>query len=321
MDIWNFILNKLKEQNKLILLIVVESNGSSPGRLGFKMAVAENDEIFGSIGGGIMEYAMVEKAKKLFAENNFKPFIKKQVHNKKSVDNQSGMICSGEQAILFYPINPDTQQHTVVNDVVACLKANCKSILSILPKGLKLETRPEFTSRYFSKIKNETNWEYHEQISYKNELYVVGGGHVSVALSQAMAQLGFYVTVFDDREELNTMESNIYAHRKQLVDYEKIEKYIPEADNVYVVIMTFQHISDQNVLQNLIRKRIKYIGLMGSKSKVQKLFKALKAKGYLDKELEKVHSPIGISIKSETPEEIAISIAAEIISVKNKKTS
>ena len=316
MNIWDFILNKLKEQKKLILLIVVKSNGSSPGRQGFKMAVAENGEISGSIGGGIMEYAMVEKAKKLFGQDSFSPFIKKQIHNKKSPDNQSGMICSGEQNVLFYPINPATQNAMLINDILVCLKENCKSTLSILPQGMQIETTTKLTERYYTKIENETIWEYREQIAYKNELYIVGGGHVSVALSQTMVQLGFYVTVFDNRESLNTMEMNRHAHKKQIIDYEQIEKHIPEGENIYVVIMTFQHISDQKVLQSLIHEKFKYIGLMGSKSKVQKLFAGLKAEGITDKELAKVHSPIGISIKSETPEEIAISIAAEIISVK-----
>ena len=321
MNIWGFIQNKLKDNKRIILLIVVESNGSSPGRQGFKMAVAENSEIFGSIGGGIMEYAMVEKAKKLFAQQEFLPFIKKQIHNKKSPDNQSGMICSGEQSILFYPINPATQDAELVTDIVACLQKNCKNILSVLPLGMTLGTSAKLAERYRTKITNETDWEYREQIAYKNELYIIGGGHVSVALSQTMAQLGFYVTVFDNRESLNTMEMNTYAHNKQIINYAQIEKYIPKGENVYVVIMTFQHISDQKVLQSLIHGKFKYIGLMGSKSKVQKLFAGLKAEGITDEKLAKVHSPIGISIKSETPEEIAISIAAEIISVKNKKTS
>lgn len=319
MNIWNFISNHLSENKRIIILIVLQSKGSSPGRLGFKMAVAGNNAIFGSIGGGIMEYEMIEYAKTLFSKGIFKPFIKKQVHNTESEKDQSGMICSGEQIILFYPIEPDTPDAALISRVLQCIKDNCKSVLSFLPQGMKLGMDYKLTNQLNGKISNENQWEYHEQISFKNELYIVGAGHVGLALSRTMQQLGFHVTVFDNRLSLNTMKQNTYTHKKQVVDYNEIEKYFPEGQNVYVVIMTNRCVSDKDVLCKLIRNEYKYIGLMGSKSKVQKLFAELKTKGYTDDELKKVHSPIGISIKSETPEEIAISIAAEIIKVKNKK--
>ena len=321
MNIWSFILNQIKDNNRVILLIVIESNGSSPGRQGFKMVVTENKKILGSIGGGIMEYEMVEKAKKLFSKKTITPFIKKQVHNKESEKNQSGMICSGEQTILFYPIEDNTYNVEILSNVVDCLNVNCKSVLSFFPKGIKFGNRTVFESEFYSEIINEDSWEYHEKVSFKNELYIVGAGHVSLALSQTMRQLGFFITVFDNREQLNTMEMNSYAHKKHVVDYTNVEDYIPEGNNIFVVIMTFKHISDRDILLQLIHKKYKYLGLMGSKTKVAKLFESLKRNACTEDDLKKVHSPIGISIKSETPEEIAISIAAEIISVKNKKPS
>ncbi|MEN8121603.1 MAG: XdhC family protein [Bacteroidota bacterium] len=319
MNVWNFILTQLNENRRVILLVVIENLGSSPGRLGFKMAVAENSEMFGSIGGGIMEYEMVEYAKTLFTKSDFKPFIKKQVHNTESDKDQSGMICSGEQTILFYPIEPLKVNVTLLSNVLSCIESNCKSVFSFMPQGMNLAPNYKIENQFYSKISAGNKWEYHEKISFTNELYIVGAGHVSLALSRTMQQLGFYVTVFDNRHALNTMEQNSYAHKKQVVDYYEIEKHIPKGQNIYVIIMTNQHVSDKDVLSSLIRNEYKYIGLMGSKKKVQKLFAELKTEGYSDEELKKVHSPIGISIKSETPEEIAISIAAEIIMVKNKK--
>ncbi len=319
MNIWNFILNHFKESRKVILLIVIENFGSSPGRRGFKMAVADNKEIYGSIGGGIMEYEMVEYAKNLFATDFLNLFIKRQVHNTESEKDQSGMICSGEQTILFYPLEADKANTDLISQLLKCIKENCKSTLSILPQGMKFGVRQKSEQHFDSIIKNENDWEYHEEISFKNELYIIGAGHVGLALSRTMEQLGFYVIVFDNRLSLNTMEQNTFAHKKQVVDYNEIEKYIPEGQNVYVIIMTNQHVSDKDVLSKLIRNDCKYIGLMGSKKKVQKLFSDLRTKGYTESELKKVHSPIGLDIKSETPEEIAVSIAAEIIMVKNGK--
>ncbi len=321
MNIWNFISTNLQEKKKVVLLIVIESNGSSPGRLGFKMAIADNNQTFGSIGGGIMEYKMVEVAKKLFSGKTFEPYIQKQNHNKKSEKNQSGMICSGNQTILFYPLESITTNIEIFSEVVQCINNNCKSVLSFSPQGIIFGDTVKLEQHFSSEITNETRWLYHEKISFKNEVYIIGGGHVGLALSQTMVQLGFYVSVFDNRPALNTMEQNSFAHKKQVVDYQTIESYIPEGENIYVVIMTFKHISDKDILRSLLHRKYKYIGLMGSKTKVAKIFADFRTQGYTDDDLLKVHSPIGISIKSETPEEIAISIAAEVIMVKNKKTS
>ncbi|MCF6243116.1 MAG: XdhC family protein [Bacteroidales bacterium] len=130
--------------------------------------------------------------------------------------------------------------------------------------------------------------------------------------------LDFYVHIIDERKDLNTLKQNKFAHKIHNTEYDKIATLIPEGNNIYAVIMTHKHIDDKNVLKNLIRKKIKYLGLMGSKTKVKTIFEQLRNEHFSDKELEKVHSPIGIDIKSETPEEIAVSIAAEIIKVKNK---
>ena len=101
---WKFILEKLNQSNLVILMCVVESKGSSPGRHGFKMAVAR-DGMVGSIGGGIMEHKFVELAKERLGALYVEPLIRKQVHNKSARVDQSGMICSGDQTILMYSLN------------------------------------------------------------------------------------------------------------------------------------------------------------------------------------------------------------------------
>ncbi len=316
MNIWEFIYYQLENKRKVILMIVIESHGSSPGRQGFKMAISENGEMEGSIGGGIMEYQMVELTKKMF-EKPFQSFIKRQNHNKKAEKDQSGMICSGHQVIAFHQLNWDKITKNMIADIVDCLNANCKQTLSVLPDRIFLSEQNQ-TTQYKSKIVDENKWEYHEIISYKNEMYIIGGGHVGLALSEIMRFLDFYVHVIDDRKDLNTMKQNRFAHRKHHLSYDKIADFIPEGNNIYVVIMTHKHVSDKEALKNLIQKNIKYLGFMGSKTKVRKIFEQLQNEGFTKKELQKIYSPIGIDIKSETPEEIAVSIAAEIIKLKNK---
>ena len=133
-----------------------------------------------------------------------------------------------------------------------------------------------------------------------------------------MAELNFHIVVLDDRPRLATMAANTYAQEKQVVSYRSIGKHVSEGLQSFVVIMTFGHQADERVLAQLARKKLRYLGLMGSPAKIAQIFANLKKKGISAASLKKVHAPIGLPISSHTPEEIAISIAAEIIQVKNR---
>ncbi len=130
--------------------------------------------------------------------------------------------------------------------------------------------------------------------------------------------MDFYIHSFEDREQLNTFEKNNYAHEKTIVkDYSEISQLIPSGENNYVVVMTFGYRTDDVALRALMNKNFKYLGLLGSKKKSEKMFADYRKEGIDEDVLKKIHSPIGIQIKSQTPEEISVSIAAEIISIKN----
>jgi len=96
------------------------------------------------------------------------------------------------------------------------------------------------------------------------------------------------------------------------------QQVIPEGDNVFIFIMTFGYRTDKEVLQQLIDHRVAYKGMMGSAEKVSHLKNDIKANGITSRQLQSIHSPIGLTIKSRTPEEIAISIAAQVIQLQNK---
>jgi len=134
-----------------------------------------------------------------------------------------------------------------------------------------------------------------------------------------MARLGFYVTQLDNRNELNTMTGNFFAHRKEVIEYEEIVEHIPEGLNTYVVLVSFGYRTDKIILKKLLGKRYRYLGMLGSEAKVNTLLKELSGEGFSEEILKQVHAPIGIPIHSQTPFEIAVSIAAEIIAVKNNE--
>jgi xanthine dehydrogenase accessory factor len=136
-----------------------------------------------------------------------------------------------------------------------------------------------------------------------------------------MSKMDFYISLFDDRPGLNTIEKNEYADAIKIVDsYERIGDHIPSGVNAFVVVMTLGYKTDESVIRGLIHKEFKYFGVLGSKAKMSTMFRSLREDGISDNRLNNIHTPVGLPINSRTPEEIAVSIAAEIISVKNGKS-
>lgn len=311
MNIWEFIRKKLSDNQKVSLMVVVESKGSSPGRPGFKMAVSGNGEMSGSIGGGMMEYNMVELAKKQITEN-MDIFIKHQNHCSDSKTDRSGMICSGSQIIAFYLLDIGYLP------IIESIKTASVGKLVFNESGIFLDREINPSKDISVEIKNDNKWCITEQLGYNKFLYIFGAGHVSVAVSMLFQQLGFHITVFDNRDkQLTTFKHNSYANSKKIIDYNKSAEYVPDGNNIYVVIMTFACKSDGKVLKHLAGKKIKYLGMMGSQKKVDTVFKKLKVKGISKENLNFVDSPIGLPINSQTPMEIAVSLAAKVIRVKN----
>lgn len=309
MDVWHFISRKLNEGIDVELLYVLESQGSSPGRKGFKMAVAADGTICGTIGGGIMEHKLVEKAKTMLLQNERQVLLMRQHHDKEHASDQSGMICSGNQLNAFMLVSsPDKRTiKEIISATQTCIRLSPSGINIIpeSPSGLKYNT--------------ETDWTYSEMINQQPVIHIIGGGHVSLALSELMHFLGFYVKVYDDRRDLNTIATNSFADEKHLVNYGDISGQLGNAVNDYVVIMTIGYRTDKIVLRQLLGCSFYYLGLLGSSNKIQTLFKELREEGASQELLGRVNAPIGIDIDSKTTREIAVSIAAEIIREKNKK--
>lgn len=327
--IWQLINKSLQQQLPVMLLYVLQSEGSSPGRQGFFMAVNGNGETEGSIGGGIMEHKFVETAKERLKEgislgfsdlqgtytDESKTTIKKQFHNKSAATNQSGMICSGEQNILLYRVAPEDIQP--IEQIITSLQQNQNGTLQLSPAGLRFNDAIPATDFYFS-MTADTEWVYREKTGYRNHLYVIGAGHCALALCRMMQDMEFFVHLYDDRSNLKTFNENEYVHEKKiLADYTELAALISGGNNQYVVVMTVGYRTDDVVVRALWEKQFRYFGLLGSKSKIEKMFNDYRAEGVPASLLQPIHAPVGIAIHSQTPEEIAISIVAEIIQVKN----
>ncbi|MCK5305395.1 MAG: XdhC family protein, partial [Candidatus Heimdallarchaeota archaeon] len=298
---WETFLDALEKGNNVVLVVIIDRKGSAPNSPGAKMFVTFN-EVSGTVGGGISEHNLLNHARRLLKEGTLTTETLHLEHSETAEENRSGMICSGSQTFALVPLSaPDKSVIKEINEAYDKAKPG---VLTINEKGISFEKDKSLVEdRVFSK-ENEI-WLYQENIAKQDKLYIIGGGHVSLALSQVMETLGFHITVYDDRENLQTMNNNIFAHNKQVLSYENIAENIPEGDNIYVTIMTFGHVSDENVLERIISKKCRYIGMMASVKKAETVFSNLEKKGLSKELLDIVHSPIGIKIQSNTPEEIA----------------
>ena len=295
---WKSATELLEREKQLVMMVVTASEGSSPGRAGFWMAVGQS-EILGSIGGGTMEYRFIQQARDgLYSHRIFQQEV---VHELESASS-SGMICSGSQTLAVIWVEDSSMP--LLERICAAYEKNEIHKICLSEAGLELDASRE-------------NMWYSEVIGCADTLYIIGGGHVSLAISAIMPSLGFKVIVYDNRPVVSTMEANLFADEKQVIDYQDVADYIPEGKHVFVAIMTFGHFQDMQVLQALLHKKVAYLGMMASRAKKAEVFAALRKEGCSAQLLEAVHCPIGLTIKSHTPAEIAISIAAEIISVKN----
>ncbi len=318
LEIWQFAAERLKQNKLVMLLVVAESAGSSPGRQGFKMIVAE-DDLRGSIGGGVMEMRLVEQAKSKIQNEQLKidSEIVEQNHRKNS-PNPSGMICSGEQTIIFFKLNP--QHLKTVRQIVRALENHQPKTLQISDSELQISERQPDEPDFYFRQQSTNEFFYREKLGFKNKLLIVGSGHCALALSELMSKMDFHISLFDDRPNLNTLDKNKFAHQKTIVEsYEKIGKFITSGANHFVVVMTLGYKTDEIVIRELLDKNFKYFGVLGSHAKMATLLRKLRKEDYDREKLNRIRTPIGLQINSRTPEEIAVSIAAEIISVKNSK--
>ena len=156
-----------------------------------------------------------------------------------------------------------------------------------------------------------------EPLERAPELIIFGAGHIGTALSKIAKMLGFTTTVVDNRPEFANKERLPLADRVIADDYKKALQDLSFSDTTYIVILTHRHTHDFEILDYCAKQTFYYLGMIGSRKKVAKAFTQLKDKGTDGKTLERIHAPIGIEIGAEKPEEIAVSIAAELVAIRS----
>ena len=321
----------LLEGEALVLVTVTASSGATPRGAGARMLVGRQGRLCGTIGGGAVEYRSEQIAlqvleQKVSGQQDFS-LTRDDVQN-------LGMICGGDVNVFFHYIpegDADTlalaqeaQRLFETGDALWLISdIGSGGALSLYTKknGVYGKPVPDWVvsrlTRQPKLLKQGSESYCVEQINGSGRVYIFGCGHVSQELEPVLSHVGFRCVVMDDRPEFAKRELFPTAEEVKLVDFRKISESVTIGEEDYVCIMTRGHAFDTVIQAQVLKCRPSYVGVIGSRRKAAGVRQVLKTEyGMSDEELDLVTTPIGIDIDAETPAEIAISIAGQLIQVR-----
>lgn len=311
----------------LVLVTVVASSGATPRGAGARMLIGPQGRIVGTIGGGAVEYRSEQIAREVLASRSS---LGHQFSLTRDDVQNLGMICGGNVTVFFHflPAGDPAAIALAEEAEERFAKGQDFWLVSDLAAGgcLRLADKsdPELAAclaRHPQRIQTEGKDLYIEQIASSGKVYIFGGGHVAQELVPVLAHVGFSCVVMDDREEFAKPE--LFPGAKQVIlgDFRRIGDYLSIGEEDYVCVMTRGHAFDTLVQAQVLKCAPCYCGVIGSRHKAAGVRKVLSQEyGLSDAELDRVTTPIGLDIKGETPAEIAISIAAQMILVRAERS-
>ena len=349
-DIYIEIVNALEAKEQLALATIINRVGSAPREAGAKYLVKKDGKAIGSIGGGCVEADVWQEARKVIEKGEGSILHFKLTSEQLA---EGGLICGGNIDIFLEPLREDSlniyrevlkikQQGgagilaTVISvdgashkreGVKVFIKASGEKTGSLF-MGEELEGRILKEAERLLRVKKievmtvssaETAHPWKkleillEPIFSEPTVYIFGAGHISQQLVPLVKKVHFKVVVIDDREIFANRERFPEADEIIVSDFERSSERITIDNTSYIVIVTRGHLYDGLILEKAVKTDAHYIGMIGSKKKIQTLYQNLLKKGVPKEALDKVHAPIGLDIHSETPEEIAVSIVAQLI--------
>lgn len=355
-DIYREIIEGLRRKEKVVLATLIARVGSAPRAVGAKYLIREDGTTLGSIGGGCVEAEVWQQAQDVMEKDRAGVLHFKLTAAQLA---QGGLICGGNIDVLVEPLREgflDVYEEVLrirergETGVLVTLIAidgkppegkACKALfkssgekvgffydgealeqeISGEMAGLLKEKRPRVLSL---KAEGEGSpWKTMEvllePVFAEPTVYLFGAGHVSKEIVPLAKRVHFKVVVIDDREMFANRERFPEADEIVVRDFEKSFEGLQMDAQSYIVIVTRGHLYDGLVLEQAIGTDARYIGMIGSKKKIETLYRNLMARGIPKEKLDRVYAPIGIDINSETPEEIAVSIVAQLIKVRGER--
>ena len=318
---YNTIIERLVNEKKpMVLVTILKINGSAPRHAGSKMLLSKKGVLCGTVGGGYGEALVIKKAISIFKSKIFScleiEMLGEDIYNK-------DMICGGKSYLMFQYIDADK---TVYKKAYFNLKKGKPTYLTtdlktgetkiIENEDNKVFKAGKLTKKSFLNI-NENK--FYDVIFPINNLLILGAGYIGQSVYEIASFLDFNITVYDDREAFANQERFPKARNVKAGNYKDLLNKYPFNNTTYVVIATRGHLYDIDCLRNILNRPYAYLGCIGSRQKIKTVKNILLKEGFLKTKIENVYSPIGLDIGAEMPEEIAISILAQIIGVKSGK--
>ncbi len=322
----------LKGGNSLALVTIIAKNGSAPRLPGSKMVVEQDGSIHGTIGGGGIEHFAREVAVAV-AQGLASPDVTEFDMQGSGFDGDTDMICGGIQLVLIERITPEMNGQ--FEKALHCFHHNGAQGVWVIdisdPKnpsrsfvdmhGAQLLPDNEYKDimrrRVTRRITRDGMSLVIDPLPKCGTVVLVGGGHVSKEVAFLAAYVDFEVLVCDDREEFANKDRFPMAHATHVLpEFKDIFQTVGVGEEFYILVITRGHSSDQEVLAQALRTSARYIGMIGSRRKRDICYRNLRQQGFGDADLARVHCPVGLSIGSETPKEIAVSIIAELVAAR-----
>lgn len=325
-----------RHEDTLCLATVSASSGATPRGEGARMLVGRTGRIYGTVGGGAVEFHSIEMAKAQIAEGKNMQHYFRLVHNQVE---DIGMICGGDVRIHFQILRAGDPVLCEMLDrgialceersaafLVQDLSENAPEPLWVWQRGAhffghekehellaELDCRLTENSRSKTRVVIGDSVFFAEELSIPGFVYVFGGGHVAQALVPVLAGVGFAVVVCEDRDEF--LDPALFKGAREVarINFSDIFATLDLTASDYICIMTRGHHYDEELQYQVLQSPVRYIGVIGSRHKRKTVDKHLMERGVPEEQLKRIHSPIGLDIGGETPEEIAISITAELI--------
>ena len=357
-DIYAEIIKALEEKEKLALATLITRVGSAPRGVGAKYLVKEEGTSFGSIGGGCVEAEVWQGAREVMKKQEGGVLHFSLTAEQLA---EGGLICGGNIDIFVEPLQEECipiyrEVMKMKQKGGAAVLATLISMDGVFPKGEKSKALFKTSGEKVGSLFNEKELEKRilqeseallnekkpkvivlrsgrEDASWKKmevllepilsepTVYIFGAGHISQQLSPLAKRVHFKVVVIDDREMFANRERFPEADKVIVSEFEECFDRFSIDESSYIVIVTRGHLYDGFVLEQAVKMNARYIGMIGSKKKIRTLYQNLMERGVPKETLNRVHAPIGIDINSETPEEIAVSIVAELIKVRGGSVS
>jgi xanthine dehydrogenase accessory factor len=296
-----------------------------------KMLVTAGGGRMGTVGGGCMEAEITERA--LDVMQSRRPALSRHTLNSEMAGDY-GLTCGGTASVFIEPVFGD---ECLAAAYGAAAQASAAGEHAVMATSLEWPDRPIKALVAGSRVHGEADpgiinaarrvrpdteapvlrRDYLlDPILSRPPLLVFGGGHVGGAVARAAAFSGWSVTVVDDRADYADAARHPLAERTVCCDFHDVAAVVALTPRTYAVVATRGHQHDALLVDQLARHDLKYIGMLGSRRKVALTWRLLESWGHPPERLARVHAPIGLPIGADTPEEIAVSVVAEMIAVR-----